>query len=491
MDEEPSQVVMSLSWTRGKMGAAFYDLTTHQVQVVEDKVEAAPEFWVMRSLFREQRPRCVLVGGRQDQRFFDVLKKLCGTAPPSPDTPQQAGDGGAGDRNSTTSPAASPSGSTSFTSSSASCVLRVLPMADFKYELCVRRVLSLALPGEPEGVTEAERELFVRSQVNTQHRAMTRALGALLRFLDAHGSELGTPDQLLEGTPILGIRVYTMEDLAQLDEATAIALQVFSEEQHPAAFKSGKRSASKEGLSLYALLSRTSCPMACHALRRVLLRPLVEVAVLEGRYAAVGWGVHAANLDTLKQLQSCLRQVSNVTYTVGRLRRGQLSVRDWKFLYKSLFNAILIGEICQAQDQDIPIFKETGEALTEGLYRATFLIQRIMDIDQSEREGRFVVKPGVDTELDDRKRRFSGLGEVMRRVAALELTHLPQEVDSCCMIYLPHVGYLLAFPPSPELDASLSPASYALPGLHFMFKTADMVFYKSDTCYGECVRSVF
>ncbi|MPC93724.1 hypothetical protein E2C01_088864 [Portunus trituberculatus] len=52
-----------------------------------------------------------------------------------------------------------------------------------EYELCVRRVLSLALPGEPEGVTEAERELFVRSQVNTQHRAMTRALGALLRWV--------------------------------------------------------------------------------------------------------------------------------------------------------------------------------------------------------------------------------------------------------------------------------------------------------------------
>ena len=78
----------------------------------------------------------------------------------------------------------------------------------------------------------------------------------------------------------------------------------------------------------------------------------------------------------------------------------------------------------------------------------------------------------------------------MRRVAALELTHLPQEVDRCCMIYLPHVGYLLAFPPSPDLDASLSSASYALPGLHFMFKTADMVFYKSDTCYGECCAPI-
>lgn len=59
------------------------------------------------------------------------------------------------------------------------------------------------------------------------------------------------------------------EEVAQLDEATALALQLFSEDQHPAAFKSGKSSASKEGLSVYALLSRTACPMASHILRLV------------------------------------------------------------------------------------------------------------------------------------------------------------------------------------------------------------------------------
>lgn len=57
------------------------------------------------------------------------------------------------------------------------------------------------------------------------------------------------------------------EEVAQLDEATASALQLFSEDQHPAAFKSGKTSTSKEGLSVYALLSRTSCPMASRTLR--------------------------------------------------------------------------------------------------------------------------------------------------------------------------------------------------------------------------------
>ncbi|KAK4315226.1 hypothetical protein Pmani_013532 [Petrolisthes manimaculis] len=484
VDEATSLVIMSLSWSQGKLGAAFYNITTSQVYVVEDKVEAAPDFWVLRTLFREQLPRMVVVGGRQDHRLFAVLRELCGI-PATPlvntDTPQNGreGDDGKGRGN---REARSPSMSLS---SSSSCTIRILPMADFKYELCVRRVLSLALPGEPEEMTEEERELYMRGKVNTDLISMTRALGAMLRFLDKHGIELVGA---METTSVLGLHIYIMEEIAQLDEATASALRLFSEDQHPAAFKSGKSSASKEGLSVYALLSRTACPMASHTLRRLLLRPVVDMEVLRARYAAVGWGVNPANLETLRQLHSCLRHITNVTHTVGRLQRGQLSVRDWKVLYKSLFNAILVGEICQGQDQSIPIFKQTGEGVTEGLYRATFLIQRIMDMDQSEREARFVVKPGVDSELDDKKRRFSGLGEVMRRVAVLELSHLPEEVETCCIIYLPHVGYLLAFPPPPVPPSQTSPetqdepAHYQLPGLEFMFETADMAFYKSQTC---------
>ncbi|XP_069156764.1 uncharacterized protein [Procambarus clarkii] len=491
-EDDISQVVMSVSWSQGKLGAAFYDVTSAQVYVVEDKAEAAPDFWVLTTLFREQRPRWVLVGGRQDDRLFTVLRQLCGI-PPTPlcteSTPTHAQEGDGSGRGGSSSSsrvgsggAAPPPASPTASSTTGSCTIRVLPMADFKYQLCVRRVLSLVLPGEPDGLTEAQRELFVRGKVNTDLVSMTRALGALLRFLDKHGVEVLASAVLMDVPPILGLHLYVMEDLAQLDDATATALQLFSEDQHPASFKSGKSSASKEGLSVYALLSRTSCPMAAHTLRRVLLRPVVEREVLEARYAAVGWGVDPANLDTLRQLQACLKHITNVPHTMTRLQRGQLSVRDWKVLYKSLFNSILVGEQCQAQDQDIPIFKQTGESVTEGLYRATFLIQRIMDMEQSEREARFVVKPGVDTDLDHKKRRFSGLGEVMRRVAEVELAHLPQEVESCCIIYLPHVGYLLAFPPSPDLDRTLSAQDYSLPGLEFMFKTADMVLYKSQTC---------
>lgn len=39
----------------------------------------------------------------------------------------------------------------------------------------------------------------------------------------------------------------------------------------------------------------------------------------------------------------------------------------------------------------------------EELFHITYIIQRTLDFDQAEREGRFVVKPGLDHDLDDCK----------------------------------------------------------------------------------------
>ncbi|XP_068214442.1 mutS protein homolog 5-like [Palaemon carinicauda] len=477
--EETNQIVMSVCFAQGKLGAAFYDMNNLQVYLMEDKIDGPPDFWVLHTLFREQKPRLILVGGRQDDRFFHSVRELCGIPKTPLNTPYAAGgDGNANE----TPPSEAAWGSPMTTSSSArSCTLKVLPMSDYKYELCLRRVLSLELPGEPEEATEEEREFYVRGKVNTEQIQMTRALGALLRFISKNELDV-LSSTTHEGRLVLGVHVYAMEDLTQLDEETACALQLFSEDQHPASSKSGKYSASKEGLSVFALLSRTSCPMSPHTLRRILLRPVMDFGVLHSRYALVQWGIDPVNLETVRNMQASMKKITNVPHVMNRLQRGQLNVRDWKVLYNSLFNAILVGEVCQDQDEEIKIFKQIKDCMTEGLYHASFLIQRILDVEQSEIEARFVVRPGVDTELDEKKRRFSGLGELLQKVAEMELANLPQEVESCSLIYLPHVGYLLAFPPTPELNEILPQRDYSLPGLEFMFRTADLILYKSFTC---------
>lgn len=46
---------------------------------------------------------------------------------------------------------------------------------------------------------------------------------------------------------------------------------------------------------------------------------------------------------------------------------------------------------------------QVKESTCEDIYHSTYLIQRTLDFDQAEREGRFVVKSGLDQDLDDSK----------------------------------------------------------------------------------------
>ncbi|KAB7497878.1 MutS-like protein 5, partial [Armadillidium nasatum] len=133
-----------------------------------------------------------------------------------------------------------------------------------------------------------------------------------------------------------------------------------------------------------------------------------------------------------------------------KLQKGHLNVKDWKCLYESLSNLIIITEVCSAQDNTIDAFKQMKDGKNEDLFHITYIIQRTLDFDQAEREGRFVVKPGLDHDLDDLKRKFSGLEGIMNKVAEMELNNLPSELQNCSVAYLAHIGFLLILPPSDE-----------------------------------------
>ncbi|RXG70792.1 hypothetical protein Avbf_04525 [Armadillidium vulgare] len=77
-DDDKDQVILSICWYRERIGAAFFSVSTRQVFIVEDKAESAPDFWVLRSLFREVSPRILVFGGKQDARLFKVVQELRG-----------------------------------------------------------------------------------------------------------------------------------------------------------------------------------------------------------------------------------------------------------------------------------------------------------------------------------------------------------------------------------------------------------------------------
>ena len=99
---------------------------------------------------------------------------------------------------------------------------------------------------------------------------------------------------------------------------------------------------------------------------------------------------------------------------------------------------------CDIIQDSLPIANTIIQEFTEGLRRIANLINRIIDFDESEVVNRCCVKLGVDPTLDEYKMTFNNVPNYMTTVARQELDRLdPNIVESCSVIYLPQIGYLL------------------------------------------------
>jgi hypothetical protein len=54
---------------------------------------------------------------------------------------------------------------------------------------------------------------------------------------------------------------------------------------------------------------------------------------------------------------------------------------------------------------------------------------------------------GVDDDLDKKRRLQNGLPDLLYQVVQREIEDLPSFMIECAMIYVPHIGYLLAIQP--------------------------------------------
>ncbi|KAK0147862.1 MutS 5 [Merluccius polli] len=161
------------------------------------------------------------------------------------------------------------------------------------------------------------------------------------------------------------------------------------------------QSGQKEGLSLYGILNRCKCKFGSRLLRRWFLRPTRDMAVLHRRQEAIRFFASPRNSDTAGTLQSLLRNI-----------------------------------------RSIPV-----------------------DFDSSSTDSRFTIKSNVDPAIDEKKRTMMGLSDFLTDVARKELEHLDNCFPSCCVIYIPLIGFLLSVP---RLPSMVKKEDFEIVGLDFM-----------------------
>ena len=95
-------------------------------------------------------------------------------------------------------------------------------------------------------------------------------------------------------------------------------------------------------------------------------------------------------------------------------------------------------------------------------------------------DNRTTVKPGVDPDLDEKKRLLDGMGDFLSNVAQEIARDIPLGLPGQLnVIYFPQIGFLIAMPKDQETGTSLWEGSRDTPWER-MFSTEKLVYYKNS-----------
>ncbi|KAK6178854.1 hypothetical protein SNE40_011344 [Patella caerulea] len=456
------QLYLSIVWYSGKIGLAYYDVDTLQINIMLDTVEN-DDFTLLKRAIKQIEPTAIILSSKQDDRLVKSLKQTVHEVYSS-----KIKTGGS-------------------EQTEMAEILQYLPNIDFSLEICKRRILSLDLPAMPKHYTDTERVLYMSSLISFDNVAMVKAIGGVIKFLEKKRIGVELEDHNVR-VPVLGFKVFSLKDQMTLDDSAFSALLIFHKESHPSVYKTGTSDSGKEGLSLFGILNRCKSQMGSRMLRLWFMRPLKNLQLIKERHDAVTFFSLPRNIEVLTTLQDCMKHIRNIPRILSKMVLAQASITDWQVMYKTVYHAIYIGDICRAQRSSIAIFQKVAKSFSEDLHRIATLISKIIDFDESSTQSRFVVRPNVDADLDEKKRTYNGLPDFMTKVAREELCKLNSDITECSVIYLPHLCYLLAIPKSENM---VTEEDYEIPGLDFKFLSNNMLHYKSartkelDTLLGD------
>ncbi|XP_044064543.1 mutS protein homolog 5 isoform X6 [Siniperca chuatsi] len=452
-EEEPPAVLLSVLAQHGQVGLCFYDSKDSSLHYMIDTPDNyklqllargkqytacyAIPVTISSPIIQEVSPHVIITSAKQERCMIHFLQQLGSNPDYKPE-------------------------------------VVTYPYVDFGLEVSKQRLLSAHLPFLPASISERDKVSYLSSCISFDSPLMLRAVGALLKCLDRRRVGVELEDSSV-GVPILQFHAYTLKGIVCIDRDTYSVLQIFKSELHPSVYK--LHSGEKEGLSLYGILNRCRCKFGSKLLRQWFLRPMQDLAVLHRRQEVIRFFTSPRNSDALNTLQSSLRNISNIPTLLRRMSLSHTKVTDWQSLYKTVYSAVCIRDTVRHLPQSIQLFRDISEELSDDLHHIASLISRVVDFETSIAENRFTIKPNVDPAIDEKKRRMMGLSDFLTDVARRELEHLDARIPSCCVIYIPLIGFLLSVP---RLPSMVEKEDFEIEGLDFMFLSEDRLHYRSQ-----------
>ncbi|KAE8842680.1 hypothetical protein PTNB73_00732 [Pyrenophora teres f. teres] len=474
-DDTLNETVMVVDLTqRGTVGCCYYVARDEKMYFMED-IQCG-DVDIVESLKTFIEPTVILVSTKVDDKVIECF-----------DPEARSGESSSGDNDQFRLP----------------YLLEVRPPSEFYYESARTKLLSLRLgeengtrvrfnvPGELPVANHHEEESFVGQQgqllrlagwIDLESRSTVGCAGALISYLQRRCAASYLPG---DHTAHLMFRIATLEmftirETMFINSDTLHSLQIMGAESHPHSHNKGPTKASsgeKEGLSVYGLfhhLART--PQGRFLLRQQFLRPSLNLDIINERLNTVG---------NLKNIGNMRVVMINLRKGVGGSTKGAggFSKSIWTSIRAFAFHALKIKDTLQeVLGGELVVIKNKVLTTFEGYHLAQIgrKISETIDLKSSAEQGRTVIMPGVDEELDQMKLTLDSLDDFLNQVARKLSERMPSDLRATLnVIYFPQIGFLCTTPVDPETGTAVYDGSFDNPWER-MFSTEEQVYFKNS-----------
>ncbi|GAB1737513.1 hypothetical protein NU219Hw_g1824t1 [Hortaea werneckii] len=437
------EVVMAVNLTeRGTVGCAYYAARTEKLYFMEDVKFGNADVVASLKLFVD--PTVILVSTKCTE---DVLDRL------DPEMREQRASVDGRSTDQTHLP----------------YLLECRPGAEFSYDAAMNKLVNLRIgqqggprvtfvvPGdvitEQEDCNDPNAEFIGRQGqllrlsgwINTESRATVGCAGAVLSYLQRRRSTSYLPGDTSSSSMfrITTVEMFSLSGSMFINADTLLSLQITSTESHPNAQNQGPptkglSSGAKEGLSVYSLFHH----LAKTSQGRTLLRQRPP---------------RPDNAEHLDHIVEHLTKVKNMRIVTVNLRKGVSSglkknraVKNsvWPSIRNFTFHALrLLDALVELQGAErLAIRNKVFEKFDKRQLAAVgTMISEVVDFDASKDQQHTVVLPGVDDELDEAKRTYDGIEDLLSQVASHVAGQVPAALNSKVnVIFFPQIGFLIS-----------------------------------------------
>lgn len=379
-------------------------------------------------------------------------------------------------------------------------LLECRPNAEFGYDSAKNKLVGLRIgqrggpavtyvvPGdvvthaddfdEGEGSSAGRQGQLLRLSgwINLESKWTVGCAGAILSYIQRRRASTYLPgDQDSESFfRICTVQMFSLKDSMFINVDTVLSLQIMSTEAHPNAQQQGpagnknNSGGSKEGLSVYGLfqpLAKT--PQGRHLLRQYFLRPSTNIHIITERLDTLTVLQRPDNSAVLDRLAASLSGIKNIRLATISLRKGissglnrdkGISTSVWYSLRQFVFSVLQIKDaLVEVQGAErIAICGKFAEQF-EGrlLAEVGSAIAEVVNFDESRIAKRTMVVAGLNPELDEARRTYAGIEDMLSEVAAVIARQVPAEiVPAVNVIFFPQIGFLISIEHNEGLPAA-------------------------------------